>query len=48
MDVWGNVEASELFAVREFDFSEADKRNCQRRCLFGFSAENKSAPHSES
>lgn len=42
MDVWGNVEASELFAVQEFDFSEADKINCQQRGWFGSSAANKS------
>lgn len=38
VDIWGNVEASELFSVREFDFSEADKIKHQRRCWFGSSA----------
>lgn len=38
----GNAEASELFAVWEFDFSEADNSNCQRRRRFGSSAANKS------
>lgn len=40
--MFGATWRPQLFAVREFDFSEADKRNCQQRVWFGFSASKKS------